>query len=155
MTWTNRFRLLFGVIVVLVLVMGATYVFTQRQAQVVSVSAQIVAETYGVGADYPGVVIDRYVEVSDHVEAGEPLFMIESLQVARDVELGVLSAARNDVTSSGTLVVRAAVAGTVRTFDINEGSYISSRCGCRDDRPRRLSHRERGVHPCASRLRTH
>lgn len=126
MTWTNRFRLLAGIIVVLALVIGATYVYTQRQAQVVSVSAQIVAETYGVGADYPGVVTDRYVEVGDHVEQNEPLFVVESLQVARDVESGLLDAARNDVSADGTLTVRAEVPGTVRTLDVNEGSYISS-----------------------------
>jgi biotin carboxyl carrier protein len=126
MTWTNRFRLLFGVVVVLVLVAGATFVFTQRQAQVVSVSAQIVAETYGVGADYPGVVTERFVQVGDHVEQNEPLFVVESLQVARDVESGLLDAARDEVSADGTLTVRAAVPGTVRTLDVNEGSYISS-----------------------------
>ncbi|MCB2412985.1 HlyD family efflux transporter periplasmic adaptor subunit [Demequina sp. TTPB684] len=126
MTWTNRFRLLFGTVVVLILVAGATFVFTQRQAQVVSVTAQIVAETYSVGADYPGVVTHRYVEVGDHVEQNEPLFVVESLQVARDVESGLLDSARDDVSADGTLTVRAAVAGTVRTFDVNEGSYLSS-----------------------------
>lgn len=126
MTWSNRFRLLTGVIVVLLIVMSATFVFTRRHAQVVSASAQIVAENYGVGADYPGVVTDLYVQAGDHVDENEPLFVIESLQVARDVEMGVLNASLADVSASGTLVVRAAVAGTVRTLDINEGSYLSS-----------------------------
>lgn len=126
MTWTNRLRLLLGIVVVLTLVAGATFVFTQRQAQVVSVSAQIVAETYSVGTDYPGMVTQRYVKIGDHVEANEPLFVVESLQVARDVESGLLDAARDDVSADGTLTVRSAVPGTVRTLDVNEGSYVAS-----------------------------
>ncbi len=126
MTWSNRFRLFFGAILVLVLVAGATFVFTQRQAQVVSVSAEIVAQTYDVGADYPGVVTRRLVDKGDHVDENDPLFVIESLQVARDVELGVLDPAKNDVATDGSLTVRAAVPGTVRDLEVNEGSYVSS-----------------------------
>jgi len=124
MTWSNKFRLLAGVLVVLLVVTSATYVFTRRQAQVVSVTAQIVAQSYGVGADYAGLVTKTYVKVGDHVEQDEPLFEIESLQVARDVKTGALDEVRDDVTASGTLVVYAAVAGTVRTLDLSEGAYI-------------------------------
>jgi len=126
MTWSNRFRLLAGAIVVVLVVTSATYVFTRRQGQAVSVSAQIVAQNYGVGADYPGLVVDRFVDPGDHVDQNDPLFVIESLQVARDVETGALAGNRNDVSASGRLVVRAAVAGTVRTIDAREGGYASS-----------------------------
>lgn len=124
MTWSNRFRLLAGIIVVVLVVTSATYVFTRRQAQVVSVSAQIIAQSYGVGSDYPGLVTKAYVEVGDHVEQDEPLFEIQSLQVARDVTTGALDSVRDDVSASGALVVRAAVSGTVRTMDVSEGTYI-------------------------------
>jgi len=126
MTWSARFRLLTGVIVVLFLVTSATYVFSRRQAQAVSVTAQVVAATYGVGTDYPGLVVTRYVDPGDHVTQNQALFVVQSLQVARDVETGALDAVREDVSLSGELVVRAAVAGTVRTIDVNEGGYVSS-----------------------------
>lgn len=126
MTWSNRFRLLAGALVVLLVVMSATYVFTRRQAQAVSVSSQIVAQSYGVGADYAGLVVDRFVDPGDHVDQNDPLFVIESLQVARDVETGALAANRADVSASGKLVVRAAVAGTVRTIDVSQGGYASA-----------------------------
>ncbi len=126
MTWSNRLRLVAGALVVLLFVTSASYVFTRRQAQAVSVSAHIVAQSYDVGADYPGLVTATFVEAGDQVTQNEPLFTIESLQVARDVETGALAGNRADVSASGTLVVRAAVAGTVRTIDAREGAYTSS-----------------------------
>ena len=91
-----------------------------------SVSAQIVADSYDVGADYSGVVVKRYVEPGDHVDANERLFVVESLQIARDVASGVLGADRSDVTTSGELTVRASIAGTVRSIDVDEGGYVQS-----------------------------
>ncbi len=126
MTWSNRFRLLAGVVVVLLVVTSATYIFTRRQAQAVSVNAQIIAESYGVGADYAGLVVDRFVDPGDQVDQNDPLFVIESLQVARDVESGALAGNRDDVSASGELVVRAAVPGTLRTIDVSEGAYSSA-----------------------------
>lgn len=126
MTWSNRLRLVAGTLVVLLIVTSATYVFTRRQAQAVSVSADIVAQTYGVGTDYPGLVVHRYVSPGDTVTENEPLFTVQSLQVARDVATGALDANRDDVSASGELVVRAAVAGTIQSIDVNEGGYVSS-----------------------------
>lgn len=126
MTWTNRLKLFFGFIMVLVLVTGATYLFTLRQGQATSVSAQVVAPSYAVGADYPGLVVRRFVDPGDRVVAGDPLFVVDSLQVARDVETGALAVNDNDVTPTGELTVRAAVAGTVKTLDVSEGSYVSA-----------------------------
>lgn len=126
MTWRNRFKLLFGVVVVLLIVGSATYVFTLRQGQAVSVSAHVEAQTYDVGADYAGVVIRRFVEPGDAVAAGDPLFVIASLQVARDVSTGALTVSNNDVTEDGELTVRASISGTVKTLDANEGAYVAA-----------------------------
>ena len=126
MTWSNRFRLLTGTLVVLLIVTSATYVFSRRQGQAVSVTAQIVAASYGVGSDYSGLVVARDVKPGDHVAANDPLFVVQSLQVARDVSTGALDKARTDVSASGDLTVRAAVAGTIKTIDVNEGGYVSS-----------------------------
>jgi multidrug resistance efflux pump len=105
---------------------SATYVFTLRQGQAVSVSAHVEAQTYDVGADYAGVVIRRFVEPGDAVAAGDPLFVIASLQVARDVSTGALTVSNNDVTEDGELTVRASISGTVKTLDVNEGAYVAA-----------------------------
>ena len=126
MTWRNRFKLLFGVVVVLLIVGSATYVFTLRQGQAVSVSAHVEAQTYDVGADYAGVVIRRFVDPGDDVAPGDPLFVVDSLQVARDVSTGALTVSNNDVTEDGELTVRASISGTVKTLDVNEGAYVAA-----------------------------
>ena len=126
MTWPNRLRLVAGTLVVLLIVTSATYVFTRRQSQAVSVTAQIDAPSYGVGSDYSGLVIARNVKPGDHVKANDPLFVVQSLQLARDVSTGALDKARTDVTASGDLTVRAAVAGTIKSIDVNKGSYVSA-----------------------------
>lgn len=126
MTWSNRLKLTAGTLVILLIVTSATYIFSRRQAQAVSVSSAIVAESYGVGADYPGLVVHRYVDPGDTVTENQELFTIQSLQVARDVATGALDTNRNDVSDSGELVVRSAVAGTVQSIDVNEGGYVSS-----------------------------
>ncbi len=126
MTWRNRLKLLIGVIAVLLIVSTATYVFTLRQGQAVSVSAHVEAQTYDVGADYAGVVTRRFVEPGDFVTPGDPLFVVDSLQVARDVSTGALTVSNNDVTEQGELTVRASVAGTVKSLDVHEGTYVAS-----------------------------
>ncbi len=126
MTWSNRFRLLAGTLVVLLVVTSATYVFTRRQAQAVSVSAQIVAASYGVGADYSGLVVKRYVDPGDHVDQNAPLFVVQSLQITRDVANDTLDAKTAGISPSGDLVVKAAVAGTVESIDVSEGGYVQS-----------------------------
>ncbi len=126
MTWRNRLKLLIGVIAVLLIVGTSTYVFTLRQGQAVSMSAQVEAQTYDVGADYAGVVTRRFVDPGDYVAPGDPLFVVDSLQVARDVSTGALTVSNNDVTEQGELTVRASVAGTVKSLDVNEGTYVAS-----------------------------
>lgn len=126
MTWRNRLKLLIGIIAVLLIVGTSTYVFTLRQGQAVSMSAQVEAQTYDVGADYAGVVTRRFVDPGDDVAPGDPLFVVDSLQVARDVSTGALTVSNNDVTEQGELTVRASVAGTVKSLDVNEGTYVAS-----------------------------
>lgn len=126
MTWQNRLKLVVGVCVVLLIVSTATYFFTLRQGQAVSVSAHVEAETYDVGTDYPGIVTRSYVKTGDAVAPGDPLFVIDSLQLARDVATGALTIRNNDVTPEGELTVRATVAGTVTALDVNEGAYVAS-----------------------------
>lgn len=126
MTWGNRFKLLVGLLLVLVVVAAATLVFNQRQTQVRSTSAQVGAQHYDVGTDYGGIVTDAYVEVGDHVREGQRMFAVRSLQLERDISLGVVSPALDSVEHDGSLVVRAATAGTVSEIALGEGSFAGA-----------------------------
>ena len=65
MTWSNRFRLYGGLILVIALVAGLTLVFNQRRSQALSLTAHVVADQVTVGAQFGGVVVDQKVTAGD------------------------------------------------------------------------------------------
>ena len=126
MTWANRFKLLLGLALVLLIVAAATLVFNQRQTQVRSTSAQVGAQHYDVGTDYGGIVTDAYVMVGDEVREGQRMFAVRSLQLERDISMGVISPARESVEQDGLLVVRASTSGVVSEIELGEGSFAAA-----------------------------
>ena len=56
MTWTQRLRLLGGILAVLGLTAVLVLVFNQRQAQALSTTGQVVSAQASVGAAYGGVI---------------------------------------------------------------------------------------------------
>ena len=85
MTWMNRLKMTAGMLVVLVLVAAFTMIFTQRQQQVNSTSAEIAAQEYSVGTDYSGTITRSYVENGDEVKEGDTLFEVQSLSLLQDI----------------------------------------------------------------------
>ena len=128
MTWTSRFKLLVGMIVVLVVVAALTVVFTQRQSQVASDSASIQAERFPVGIDYGGTVVERLVTDGDRVNEGDPLFVVLSTTLQADLAEGLLKpeTIAYSVTSDGTITLTASVAGTVRDVTTERGSFAQA-----------------------------
>ncbi|WP_062383710.1 HlyD family efflux transporter periplasmic adaptor subunit [Demequina iriomotensis] len=126
MTWGNRFKLVAGLLVVLLVVAAATLVFNRRQTQVLSSSAQVETEHYAVGTDYGGLVLERYVDEGDTVREGERLFTIESVTLSRDIRQGLASAVTGTFAKDGTVTVRAAVDGIVTAIDVDAGAYAGT-----------------------------
>ncbi|WP_062303158.1 HlyD family efflux transporter periplasmic adaptor subunit [Demequina subtropica] len=126
MTWGNRFKLVAGMLAVLLLVAAATLVFNRRQTQVLSSSAQIETEHYAVGTDYGGLVLERYVDEGDLVREGQRLFTIESVTLARDIRQGLATPITGSFAKDGTVTVRAAVDGTVSAIEVDAGGYAGT-----------------------------
>jgi len=127
MTWASRLKLLAGLVVVLAVVAGCTIVFTQRQNAVQSATAAIEAETLTVGAVYPGTVVDQLVQPGDTVAAGDPIVVVRSAQLVRDLEEEVITAGELDGVDvdAGTYRIVATVDGTVDTVDTPVGDFIT------------------------------
>jgi len=123
MTWTNRFKFSFGLIVVLAIVGAATLVFNQRQLRVESQTATISASTVQVVTDYPGFITEVLVEQGDQVAVGDPLFTLQSLQLQRDAAAGVVSNTRADASPDGVLTVAASADGVVSDVPVEVGAY--------------------------------
>ena len=127
MTWTNRFRLASGLVLVLVLVAAGTLLFTQRQNRALSTTAMLVAESYPVGTDYGGIVTQQYVEVGDEVSTGDPLFDVHSLQLRRDIASGyVADPAVIAGIEDGTSTVVATVDGTIGSIGVPQGGFAAA-----------------------------
>ncbi|WP_062516982.1 HlyD family efflux transporter periplasmic adaptor subunit [Demequina gelatinilytica] len=126
MTWGNRFKLVAGMLVVLLIVAAATLVFNRRQTQVLSSSAQIQAQQYDVGSDYGGLVLETFVEEGDTVLEGQRLFTIESAALRRDIRERLASVQQGRFDKDGTVTVRANVDGTLTAFDVDAGSFAGT-----------------------------
>lgn len=126
MTWSNRFRLLGGLIAVVVVVAVATFRLNESKAQVASSAGQVSAESYTVGTPYSGVVVEQLVEVGSAVSTGDPLFLIDSVNLQRDVAQGAVPPriVASDVDGNGYLVVRATGDGTVTAVEGEVGSFV-------------------------------
>lgn len=128
MTWTNRLRLLGGLLAVLALVAALTIVFNHRQTQAQSLSATIVTDAYEVGAGYGGTVLKQYVEENDSVAVGDKLFTMQSVAMQQDVanKVKVKSTEAYDVnTKKGTVTYKATVAGQVDQIVAKLGTTLA------------------------------
>ncbi len=125
MTWMNRLKLGLGLIVILAIVAGGTFVFTQRQARSLSTSAAISATEYSVGTDYGGTVVTADRRPGDEVSAGDVLFVIDSPRLRRDIADGLADESLAEAMDENeNLVIRATVDGYVATVDTQPGGYV-------------------------------
>lgn len=128
MTLKNRLKLFAGLLGVLALVGVLTVVFNQRQAQVSSLSAAISAETYPVGSDYGGIVIERLVSEGDDVAEGQPLLTVHSPSLQADLAEGLIqpSTVGYQVSDQGVITLAAPVAGVVSDLATTRGSFVQA-----------------------------
>jgi multidrug resistance efflux pump len=102
MTWANRFRLTLGLVAVLALGAWLTFYLNESKAIATSSSAQIESQTYAVGSQYAGLVVDQLVEQGDAVTEGTPLFVIDSAPATTAVR-GMLSVSCSSRSRATTL----------------------------------------------------
>jgi len=128
MTWTNRFRLLAGLVGVLVLVAVLTVVYNQRQTRAQSQTATISTDAYDVGAGYGGTVTKQYVRENDSVAVGDRLFTMQSPAMQADVanKVKVKDTEAYDVNAKkGTITYLATVAGQVDQLGAKLGTTLT------------------------------
>ncbi|MCL3859692.1 HlyD family efflux transporter periplasmic adaptor subunit [Actinotalea sp. K2] len=127
MTWGNRFRLLTGLVAVVAAATLATVHLSESRGRVESTSAQISAESYTVGNAYAGMVVDQLVEVGDTVADGDPMFLIDSANLQRDISQNAVPArtVESSIDENGFLVVRATGPGTVTGLGGSAGGFVA------------------------------
>jgi multidrug resistance efflux pump len=132
MTWSNRFRLYGGLIVVIALVAALTLVFNQRRSQALSLTAHVVADQVTVGAQFGGVVVDQKVAAGDSVAKGDSLYTVV---VPRSVgnageAVNAVAAVRNAAyvvdPKKSTVTYRALTTGVLTDVQSSEGGFVQS-----------------------------
>lgn len=127
MTWINRLRLFGGLLGITVLVAVLTLVFNQRQTAATSLSAQIEADQYKVGATYSGTVTKAFVKEGDAVKKGQKLFTVQSVDLQQDLSNGLSvddTEAYNVDTKKATLTYKAVAAGVVTDLEAKTGASL-------------------------------
>jgi len=126
MSWRKRISLAIGLLFVLVLAAGLTMVVNYNSGKVDSKSASLSAEDYPVGTDYSGTVTAQYVHVGDHVDAGQPLFEVESATLQRDIAQKLVNKDNltYQVKDDDTMIVTATNAGQVEQIQYAQGAFV-------------------------------
>ena len=127
MTWTNRFRLWGGVLLVALLVVAGALLFNQRQSRVASYTATVDAPAAQVGSSYGGVLTEQHVNAGALVKAGDRLFTVSSPDIAREAAQGYAPQSNDayDVdVEAGTITYRAVIDGQVTNVQTVTGSYL-------------------------------
>ena len=132
MTWSNRFRLYGGIVIVIALVAALTLVFNQRRSQVLSLTANVVADQVTVGAQFGGVVVDQKVSAGDSVDKGDSLYTVVVPRTVGNAGETVTAVApvRNAAyvvdPKKSTVTYRALTDGVLTDVRSNEGGFVQS-----------------------------
>ena len=127
MTWGNRFRLLIGILAVLLICGVLTLVVNQRERQAFSSNATVEAVQYQVGSDYGGIMVDQLVEPGADVREGDRLFTVSSFSLQKDLANGlepVSTEAYEVDAETGLVTYLASADGTLEDFDARQGGYV-------------------------------
>jgi len=126
MSWRKRIGLALGLLSVLVLAAGLTMIVNYNSGKVESKSASLAAEAYPVGTDYSGTIVAQHVHVGDHVEAGQPMFEVESATLQRDLTQNLVTTENlsHAVKDGNTLVITATNTGQVDEINYSQGAFV-------------------------------
>jgi multidrug resistance efflux pump len=132
MTWSNRFRLYGGLVLVIALVAALTLVFNQRRSQALSLTAHVVADQVTVGAQFGGVVVDQKVAAGETVDKGDSLYTVVVPRTVGTAGEAVSAVApvRNAAyvvdPKKSTVTYRALTTGVLTDVQSSEGGFVQS-----------------------------
>jgi multidrug resistance efflux pump len=127
-TWTNRFRLIGGILAVIIVVAAASLLLNLRESQVISHTGNIKAETYKVATEYPGTIVAKPAVEGATVVRGDALLVVQSVQLARAIELGseIPVSPAYTVGEGGQLTLLATEPGIISIVDTQLGGWVDA-----------------------------
>lgn len=128
MSFLTRVKYLVGLGLVVVAVGALALKMDDRISTVHDVTATVRTDDYTVGTPYPGMVVKRKVDVGDRVDEGDPLFVVKSNELARDIANDALEPKKSayDVRGGNKVVIRATSAGKVAEVQPIKGAFVTA-----------------------------
>lgn len=126
MTFFTRVKYLFGMLLVVALAGALLLNLNTQIGTVHGDTATLKTRSYAVGTDYPGVLVREYVDAGDRVEEGQPMYVVKSQQLNRDISNGVVNPRTSpyEIRNKNEMVVRATAPGKVAKVGYIEGSLV-------------------------------
>lgn len=127
MSVLGRLRYLVSMLMVVGVVAALLLHLNIRISTATATSATVKSRSYSVGADYAGVLVEAYVDEGDTVEKGQPMFVVKSTHLARDISNGLVAPDKSpfEIRGGSQLVVGATSAGTVVAVHLLEGAFVA------------------------------
>lgn len=121
-----RIKLLLGAVTIVGLVAALTMHMNKQMSTVHDVTATLRSQEYTVGTDYSGVLARQFVQAGDHVEAGQPIAVVKSNLLGRDITNGLVAPETSpyEIRGNNTLVLRATSPGTITAAPFIKGAFI-------------------------------
>ncbi len=119
-------KLLTGVLAVLAVTAGSTFLLGNRLSQSTSDTASIQIGSLEIGTDYPGTVEQTFVSDGETVRGGQELFTVTSLALQRDLREGTVATDSGGYTvgEDGTMTFLAPADGVVTGLTARAGSFV-------------------------------
>lgn len=118
-------RLIIGIILLALLCFGLYLYLNNNRTVVAATSAQLETKTYDVGTPFSGQITSQFVHEGDEVTAGEKLFYIQSAAFSSaNASPDTFNHLNLPETKNGEIIITANRAGTVKTIDETQGSFI-------------------------------
>lgn len=127
MTWFNRLKLLVGLVAVVAVAGVAVIQLNDDRGRATSTVAQIAADSYTLGTPYAGTVVAQPAEVGQPIGAGEPVFVIDSPALERDIADGLVDPVGNEnVDPAGHFLVRTSAPGVLTESRVATGAFVQA-----------------------------
>ncbi len=126
MTIKNRFKFIFGIIFVFMLVFVLSLYLNNALSTLHTSRADLNTDSIAVGTDYPGLVVNQYIQEGDKVHKGEKLFEIRSQQLNDALSSGqtTLSSLPFSLNKNNqNIILEASSDGFIQKINYGVGSY--------------------------------
>ena len=120
-------KLIIGVIIIVAIVLGLTYILNRRITEVTSQNASIQSNVYTVGSEYSGWISELNVEQGDKVDKGENIlsFQSDTLKYEKTTTGEMPEDSVNQKFSEdGIITLLAPETGIVTSLKVSDNSFI-------------------------------